>query len=274
MNFVVVDKSYLDGTSTAEVKRLAHDNRLIVSAALFHEILTTRPESRVRCLSKLPQTINPVELVERAGNLASLEMERHAPAGLPSANLVSFDGPFRFNPKLLELDFPMPVETAEAIEEKRLSVEESIDALIELSETVPSIFPELTIGTTQQRKEALTRAQSLISDPRNVVGFLADLESPEPGRPFPDISSSPEEWAITALLQARLLFVTDLYVRHQGKLAEIMTPSLRVRLEHDVHDAEVLALGILQGAFATRERKLREWFKLLRPGGKLYPGDA
>jgi hypothetical protein len=274
MIFVILDKSYLDGTSKAEVDELAKTARFVISAALFHEMLTTRPESRVRCFSKLPQTDNPVALVERAGNMASLEMTTSCPAGLPSANLVEIDGAFRFNKKLLDLDYTLPPESSSAVEEKRLDVEESIDSLIELSETVPGIFPDLTVGSTEQRKDALRRAEIWISDPNNVANFLFSLVSPELSRPFPNATKSPEKWASIALLQARLLFVTHLYFRYQGKLADIMTPKVRLFLEHDVHDAEILALGILEGALATKEHKLRRWFKLLRPSGLLFPSDA
>ena len=274
MLFVILDKSYLDGCSKAEVDDLAKTFRFVVSSALFHEMLTTRPESRVKCFSKLPQTDNPVVLVERAGNMANLEMRTSAPAGLPSENLVEIYGAFRFNKKLLDLDYEFPPESAAAVEEKRLDTEESIQALVDLSDTVPDIFPGLTIGTTEQRKEALRQAEIWIADPRNVANFLSQLISPEPSQPFPDATESPEKWASVALLQARLLFVTDLYVRYQGKLSDIMTPKVRLKLEHDVHDAEILALGILEGALATKEHKLRDWFRLLRPDGLLFPVDG
>lgn len=271
MTCVILDKSYLDGASKAEFDEIAKTSRFVVSAALFHELLTTTPESRVRCFSKLPQTDNPVVLVERVGNMAGLEMETCLPAGLPSENPVELYGPFRLNPKLLDPDFTLPPESAEAVEEKRLDVEKSIDAFIELSETVPHLFPDLTTGSAEQREDALRRAEEWIANPNNVANFLSTLTSPDPNRPFPDTKQSPEKWASVALLQVRLLFVTDLYRRYQGKLADIMTPGIRLRLEHDVHDAEILALGILEGALATKEHKLRRWFRLLRSDGLLFP---
>jgi len=274
MNFVILDKSYLDGVGKTEVHELGMNYRLVVSAALFHELLTTRPESRVRCFSKLPQTDNPVVLVERAGNMASLEMDMLSPAGLPSANLVEICGGFRFNEKLLDPGYTLETESAEAVEGMCLDVEDSIRALVELSGTVQAIFPDLTIGTTEQRKEALLRAENWISDANNIAGFLLSLVSPEPSRPFPNATRSPEKWATVALLQVRLLFVTDLFVRYQGRLADVMTPRVRLRLEHDVHDAENLTLGILEGALATTENKLRRWFKLLRRDGLLFPSNA
>ncbi len=270
--YVILDKSYLDGSTASEIDDLAGKARLVISAALFHELITTRVESRVRCFSKLPQTDNPVDLFERIGNLAGLEMQTLAPAGLPSTHVLKL--PFRFNASLRTEDYEFTAESIAAIADKSRITEESIDSLIELSDTTPSVFPDLASGSTEQRQEALRQAHSLIADPARVVEFFTQFQSPDPSRPFPLITDKPELWATIRWLQVRLLFTTDLYVRYQGRLAQTMTPRLRVRLEHDVHDAEILAAGAMEGALATREKKLRTWFRLIRPDGLLFPGDV
>jgi hypothetical protein len=55
-------------------------------------------------------------------------------------------------------------------------------------------------------------------------------------------------------------------------LREIATPNVLVKLEHDVHDAQILALGVMEGALVTREQKLQRWFRLLRPDGWVSTG--
>lgn len=47
------------------------------------------------------------------------------------------------------------------------------------------------------------------------------------------------------------LSITSLQLREQ------LTRNALVRLGHDVHDAQILALGALEGALATDEVKLR-----------------
>ncbi len=42
------------------------------------------------------------------------------------------------------------------------------------------------------------------------------------------------------------------------------------KIEHYVLDAHYLILGALEGAFATREKKLQRWYLLLCPEGRLY----
>ena len=82
--------------------------------------------------------------------------------------------------------------------------------MVELSETVLGIFPDLTVGSTEKRKDAHRRAETWVSEPNNIADLLSRLVSPEPSRPFPTRNDSPEKWAFVALLQTRLLFVTDL----------------------------------------------------------------
>ncbi len=67
-----------------------------------------------------------------------------------------------------------------------------------------------------------------------------------------------------------MLFALDLFVRYRGGLRAQLTPRVRERLEHDVHDAQILALGVLEGAIATRELKLLKWWSILSPAGTAY----
>lgn len=53
-----------------------------------------------------------------------------------------------------------------------------------------------------------------------------------------------------------------------------MTPRQLLTLEHDLHDMQILILGVAENALATHERKLRTWFRLLAPNGLLLPEDT
>ena len=60
MTSIVIDKSYLQGTKAAQIRQLALDHRLLMSYALFYELLTTKPECRCQCFSKFPNDNNPI----------------------------------------------------------------------------------------------------------------------------------------------------------------------------------------------------------------------
>ena len=51
---IVLDKSFLQGSKKARIYQLAETHRLIVSDALFYELLTASEPGRSRCFAKFP----------------------------------------------------------------------------------------------------------------------------------------------------------------------------------------------------------------------------
>jgi hypothetical protein len=78
------------------------------------------------------------------------------------------------------------------------------------------------------------------------------------------------DWALFRWLQVQLLFAIDVYCRYGGKLPDVLTPKWYEKMEHDVLDAQYLILGVLEGSFATREKKLQRWWSPIRPDGALF----
>ncbi len=262
---VVLDKNFLQGASADKVRALAASHRLIMPGALFYELMTTSPEVRRRCFSKLPQIENPVILVDHIGMLLAYEASRLRPAGQPSGHRIAMQ--FRFNEHLLLDDYVLPAEAQLAVDEQTKEVEQDVQRLIDLSETIPRLFPTLLSGTSMERASSRSRAEEAVSGVDEIHRFYSDLRAvggyPEHPRTF----GRRGKWAHIRWLQVLMLFAVDLHVRYQGRLRESLTPKLLVKLEHDIHDAQILALGTLEGAIATRERKLLRWWRLLNPNG-------
>lgn len=266
---IVLDKSYLQGAKKASIRGLSSTHQLIMPGPLFYELLTTTPEARRKCLSKLPQTDNPVKLIDHIAVLLRHEMELHEPAGLPSN--YSLPQRFRFNNKLLDVDYVLPSDAAERINKLEKVIHTEVNALIDLSDLIPSIFPGLLEGRTNSQNEKCQEAQHQIADLTVIQTFYSKFEAPTATSPFPVIETNLEEWAIIRWLQVKMLFALNLFVSYRGRLQQSLTDKVRLRLEHDIHDAQILVLGILEGALATNENKLREWFQLLRPFSTLIP---
>lgn len=266
---IVLDKNFLQGASASSVRALSLTHRLVMPGALFFELLTTTVIQRQRCFAKLPQTTNPVELVEHIGVLLQHEIKFGAPAGQPSHHRLQLA--FQFNHALLDPDYLLPKEAADTIADMEATTEREVDSLIELSDHSPDLFPGLLQGTTQAQRDDYRDVQRLIADPVKVHDFYSGLEAPDPRTPFPRIESTLEAWALIRWLQVKMLFATDLYVRYRGQLRQQLTVNVRRQIEHDVHDAQIVALGVLEGALATKEKKLREWFMLLTPRATLLP---
>ncbi len=261
---VVIDKNFLQGASRPDVLALASSNMLVMSGAIFYELLTTDPEARCKCFSKLPQTENPVVLVDHIGVLLAQEVRTGRPSGKPSGHRHSFR--FRFNERLLELQYELPEEAMVVLREQTTDVEEDVERLLVLAEQTPGLFPGLLTGSSDEQNSARARAEAAISQLEQVHRFYSAMESTEPTLPHPSIRSQFAKWAHLRWLQVLMLFALDLYVRYRGRIQEVLTPKVREKLEHDVHDAQVLTLAILEGSIATRERKLSRWWTLLAPG--------
>lgn len=269
---LILDKCFLEGVSKSHLLELSNKYQLIVSGPLFYEMLTTRSTSRVRCFRKLLSNRNPVLLVEHIGILLRKEIEYSSPAGKPSNNRINID--FEFNSKLLEVDYQLPIESARAIDHQSLELQSELYQIIELSKMSESLFGPLLTGTQEEQDRAKQNAEMLISNHDEIRNFFGALESPDPSLPYPSAQNMDSSWAFFRWLQVKMLFALDIHLRYQGKVDEMLTAGVLDRLEHDLHDMQHLTLGLLEGAFATNEKKLQRWWKLLLPSGDLLSTNA
>jgi len=76
---VVLDKSYLQGSSKNEIHQMCTQHQLIMSEVLFLEILSTKTENMVKCFKKIPEIESPVALVPNVGSLIRYETEKNRP---------------------------------------------------------------------------------------------------------------------------------------------------------------------------------------------------
>ena len=265
---IVVDKSFLQGTAGCRVHELASEHRLLMSDALFYELLTTRAEARAQCFEKFPDCQNPVDLVSHAGVLMRHEIDTGTPSGKPSNHKE--DLKFVFNSSLRELEYQPPLDAQAAIEEETARLGESVQSFIEKSATIAPMFPDLFKGNQHERDAAHLEAEAAIASPKALVPFISQFEPPPGEKPLPTSESIDEEWAIYRWVQVQLLFALDAHVRYQGNIPQPLSARVYEKMEHDVLDAEQLILGCLEGAFATQENKHKRWWDLLCPDGCLY----
>jgi len=265
---IILDKSFLQGTKTSRIQELAAAHRLVVSDALFYELLTAPEPGRTRCFAKFPQTENPVDLVNHIGTMMRIEIDTHLPSGRPSEHRENLR--FQFNPHLVSPSYVLPDQAQVAVEEQTTQLQSDVVGFLEQVSLVPTFFPNLLTGNTAEQKLAHAEAEGALAEPRALIPFYSSLEPPPGERPLPPARLVSEKWAVYRWLQVKLLFAVDVYVRYRGALPETLSPSTYERMEHDVLDAQVFMLGCLEGAFATREKKLKRWWSLLCPDASLY----
>lgn len=266
---LLIDKNFLQGSKSSEIQRLMETRRLLMADTLFYELLSSAEPGRSRCFAKLPAIENPVDLVNHVGGLLKREIRSHRPCGKPSENLEELR--FRFNHALASPNFALPTDVIEAIQEEEAQLHIEVESLLALVETVPTIFPDLLKGSDSERANLRTIVESVIADDMDGIRTMySSLSSPPDGPALPPAELIDRHWAIYRWLQVRLLFVVDIYCRYGGTVPQHPVGRVFERLEHDVQDAQYLVLGVLEGSFATRERKLQRWFSLLCPEGDLY----
>jgi hypothetical protein len=260
---VFLDKSFLFGVKTETFRALLQHTNFIISDATLYELVTTSEPQRSNCIRKFGPGITEIQLVSFVGPMIKREVKTHAPAGLPSQ--FREVGVFAFNPNLFGGGYELPADAQKAVDEKYQELQMEIDTLVSRVEHIPSHFPELRGGD----KASLQSVEALIALPGSFLPLYSHMSWPDKSDSLPPVSKINEFWAIYRYLQVQMLFAAHLFYQYNGKLPPTTHPKFNIKLEHDVLDADQLILGCLQGAFASNEKKLKRWFKLLCPNGLL-----
>jgi hypothetical protein len=261
---VVLDKCYLQSVSAERLRSLADSAMLVMTDALFYELLTTDPITRSRCFSKFPDVEVPVHLVGHIGPMLLHEQNTHTKA----EDFLSYEiaEPYRFNLGLRDASYELPSDALRNVSEEAGDIRNSVSRYVERTESAASMFPLVTQGSDFARSTALSIYEQELSQRETILGFYRSVHVP--GLPPPDLLS--EGWATFRLYQVSLFFSLHTLHRHRGPVPP--EPSVRefTRLEHDVHDCTMLLAAVMAGAFATKEQKLKRWWHLLCPEGPLY----
>lgn len=265
---IVIDKSYLDGVPTLQLVALAKDADLLLSGALFYELLTTRDKLRINSFRKLRAVENSVRVIGNAGDLYRHEISTGTPAGKPSSHIL--EPSIRIGNRTTETDLTLLAEEKQDLLEEEQRIEDAIEGYLYVVGLIPAVTEEFTALDSEDRTDsdsqppsALVLNQLLI---RRIYALLAE-HYPEP---MPASVSIDERWALYRRLQIQTLFALEENERHGSRDSQEISPKARMVIEHDIHDQEHLLLGVMEGHFATRENKLKRYFQLLAPDGRLY----
>ena len=278
---VVVDKSYAQG-----IRSLLglHDQwQLLFPDAFFFEVASTDARARELCLSKLRELhrYDAVRVAPNVGEMLRKEINRLMLAGPPSENLVlGLDLDAFFGMRFDDLSAARRNARATAATD----FDRDVDGLIERVNMLQKVVSGMAQGTTYERRKAAFHAakETVATDQNFVIGFFADFvcsgEHAPPGASLlADVARSGAfgpEWTIYRWVQAQLLYGLDLVERHGPLARDALTAKQRERLQHDAADIEYVVLGVLQGALATNDARMRDMFTRLRPEGALLTSLA
>ena len=273
---IVVDKSCAQGIRSL----LEHYDQwqFLFPDAFFFEIASTGARARQRCLSKLRElhSYGAVRVAPNVGEMFRKELHRLGHAGPPSENLVlGLDLDAFFGARFDHLS----AARRDALLSTEMDFDRNVDGLIERANMLQRVVPGIGKGTTDEHRRAAFRAarETVVGDHDFVRTFFADFvcsgdHAPPGASLLAEIARNGilgPEWTIYRWVQVQLLYGLDLVERHGSMTSEALTPKQRERLQRDVIDIEYVILGVLQGALATNDRRMRGMFTLLRPDGAL-----
>jgi hypothetical protein len=261
---IVLDKSYLQSVSAQRIRELSVSAELVMTDALFYELLTTDAVTRARCFAKFPATENPVRIVGHIGPMLLHEKSTNT----KSMDFLSYEiaERYRFNKALCDVDYQMPQDAVEHTKEETDHIHGSIERFVSRTEAAISIFPLVMEGSDSARLEALYEYERDVATPENILTLYRNIDDPA----LPPHSLLTEDWATFRLYQISLLFSLHTLHRHRGPVPSNISAREFVRLEHDVHDSGMLLTAAMAGGLATKEAKLLRWWQLLFPTKPFY----
>lgn len=264
---VVLDKSYLQGSSKHEIHRICSHYQLIMPEVLFLEILTTKEESMVKCFKKFPQIENPVALVPNVGTLVRYETEKNEPCSPIEKQFLKIR--YVFNKRLAENKFVFTDQQKDALNEWEKSTTGNTGGFIEKAIVTDGWFPELSNympgSSLSPLSDAMRRVVTELDFVREIYSQLRDEIFETYKALWPEPCKIDINWILFRYLQVHLLAAIE-YIRKYGK----ESPNLiSKRLKNEYIDIDYCIIGTLADGLATRDKTMTKFFNLLCPNKAL-----
>lgn len=260
---IVLDKSYLQGSSKDEIHQMCSQHQLIMPEVLFLEILTTTTENMVKCFKKFPQIENPVALVPNVGSLIHYETENNRPCSPIETQFLKIR--YEFNESLAKNQFDFTEAQKSSLKKWKESANEGTGGFIEKATVTDGWFPELNSYMPGQSprpiKGAMDRVAKDLDFVKKIYGQLRDEIYETYKALWPEPQSIDKGWILLRYLQVHLLAALE-YIRKYGKESRAV---ITKRLENDYLDMDYCIIGTLSDGLATRDTTIANFYNLLCP---------
>ncbi len=260
---VVLDKSYLQGSSKNKIHQMCSQHQIIMPEVLFLEILTTKTENMVKCFKKFPEIENPVALVPNVGSLVRYEIEKDRPCSPIEKQFLEIR--YVFNKRLAKNQFEFTEEQKEDLKEWEASANDGTEGFIEKAIVTDGWFSGLNAYIPGQPPTPITNAMDMVANDldfiRKIYGQLHDEINETHNALWPEPERIDKAWILLRYLQVHLLAALE-YIRKYGKESQ---PMISKRLENEYLDIDYCIIGTLSDGLATRDKTIAKFYKLLCP---------
>ena len=251
---LVVDKSYLQGTSTSKLVELGTRYSILIPDATYYELLSTSETSRAACFSKLRMVNKSLKLLKGIPEILRYEFESCTPA-LQTNRFDRFSGqPWQFDSTLCDPDHVYADDIRESLHETSVDIREEVAGYVQQIECIPDFFPALAIGSDESRKSAQLDAEQDIVSKDGMKFIYNNLRETMPYSCPPTYEMLDCRWCAFWWLRIKCLFALEAYRRYPNGI-DLRSTGTYDKLEHDIMDMHVVISGCLEGTLATREKK-------------------
>jgi hypothetical protein len=255
-SFAVLDKSFLDGVSSAQLQYYAQTGWIFgLTEVLMHEHFRKRDARRIANLFKLRSIEKNLVLLPGIGEMFRAEKRnlKPAPKVLP-AKAIKFIVERGPSGEFFELDGNALRSTKERAAEVKWRLRKMI-AIWRLYRIIPQLGNAKPSEMPAGIEDLSLRIRDDREDMRGVYRNYRDGSSPAP-------ELLDEDWATFRWIQVQLLAGLDFYAGYG-----LDKQPNREKLVHELLDLDYLVTALLVGGLACRETRFIERFRFLRPDG-------
>ena len=256
---IVIDKSYLQSTSTEKFRVRFADDTILFTESLLYELLTTKLETvRHACFTKLSQTNGSIKIMPSTGPLFQHEMAHQRPAYplIDHALSTTFED-------LVTGVSSCPLDERPALGQWKQEVQREGETFDMVAKSLAEWCPDLTSAKGLVLRQACGELKQQACSDADVVRRIYTSLGLED---FPCAALIDPVWTMFRWVQMHILFGLD----HISRYGFENLTGIPKRLEHDVHDLQYALFGTLCGGLATTDRDIAQNFTLACPRGSLF----
>lgn len=268
MAYVILDKDYLQGENSETMLALCKEHCLLITWALFYELMTTSQEGREKCFKHLPDNYNLL-FIHNIEHLRWYELE-YQKACTPIQNHC-LKGNLKFNEGLRKGTFQFTEQQLRSIQQHEMQVKERTKDFLDSALRLPTIISCASGDLTNKKIEEIKQDMAIDNERvREYYKWLIECDNNQKHIIKPEQLDI--HWLEFRWVQIKFIYALDLLLRYRGNIPANPTAKFWEKIEHDLLDMEYVILGSLTGALASKdEKRSRKMFNLVCPNGLLIP---
>lgn len=252
---LVLDKSYLQGYGKEFILKQAKLYKFLFSNTLTFEVAKDNV-MRANLFGKIPPPPRCSAYIPSVARLIQSEIKSLEECGKPSEHGLQYD--YSSLPRLSNPNIPLSDLQVEAINKEKEFSEKLLNEGIIL--LLGEVFDKYTKEQIADELAELSRGK--INDFAFINNYL--IAQRKAGANIPNMSCFTIKSITYRYYQVLIMFIFDTCKRYQNLSVIQNSEGALEKLRHDINDMSYLMLGLLEGGFAVREKKLVAFWRLLK----------